>query len=124
MEREIIKINEEKCNGCGECIPACPEGALQIIDGKARLVNEAYCDGLGACIGECPNDAIKIEKREAKSYNEEAVAEKMLKQGKNVLETHLEHLKEHDQENLLKEALDYLENQDLDISLEKFKLKS
>ncbi len=124
MKREIIEIDEEKCNGCGECIPACPEGALQIIDGKARLVNEAYCDGLGACIGECPNDAISIEEREAKSYDEKAVAEEMLEQGEEVLKAHLEHLEEHGQDNLLEEALDYLEKQDLDISLQKFKSKS
>ncbi|KXA93961.1 4Fe-4S ferredoxin [candidate division MSBL1 archaeon SCGC-AAA259E22] len=120
MKREVIKIDSEKCNGCGECIPACPEGALQIIDGKARLVNEAYCDGLGACIGECPRNAIEIEEREAEPYEEVAVVKEMLNQGENVLEAHLEHLKEHGQEDLLKEALKYLRDKDIDIPIERY----
>ena len=70
MQREIIKIDEERCTGCGECVPNCHEGALQVIDGKVRLVSELMCDGLGACIGYCPEDAITIEKREAQPYDE------------------------------------------------------
>lgn len=83
-KRKIIKIDEEKCTGCGLCIPNCHEGALQIIDGKARLVSDFFCDGLGACIGHCPEGAITIEEREAEEYNEKKVMQNIVKQGKNV----------------------------------------
>jgi ferredoxin len=73
--REIVEIDEEKCNGCGECIPNCAEGALKIIDGKVRIVDDVYCDGLGACLGHCPQDALTIIEREAQEFDEEAVHE-------------------------------------------------
>ena len=82
MLRKIIKIDEEKCNGCGACAAACHEGAIEMIDGKARLTREDYCDGLGDCLPACPTDAISFEEREAPAYNEDAVrAAKMQKHG-------------------------------------------
>ncbi len=71
--RNIVKIDEEKCNGCGLCIPNCVEGALQIVDGKAKLMSEKFCDGLGACLGHCPQDAITVIEREAEEFDEKAV---------------------------------------------------
>jgi len=71
--RKIVKIDEEKCNGCGLCIPNCAEGALQIVDGKAKLLSEKFCDGLGACLGYCPQDAIAIIERQAEDFDEKAV---------------------------------------------------
>ena len=113
MKRDIITIDEEKCNGCGACIPGCPEGALQIIDGKARLVSDLFCDGLGACIGDCPKGAISIENREAEAYDEFKTMENIVKAGPNTIKAHLEHLKAHKQDKYLAQALEFLENHNL-----------
>jgi len=87
VKRDIVHIDEEKCDGCGQCIPNCAEGALQIIDGKARIVDDSYCDGLGACLGHCPQDAITIIEREASEFDEEAVHEHLAVLKKNGAQT-------------------------------------
>lgn len=108
MKRDILKIDEELCNGCGQCVPNCHEGALQVIDGKVRLVSELMCDGLGACIGYCPEGAITIETREAEPYNEVKVMEQMIGKGKNTIIAHLKHLKEHGETGFLHDGVTFL----------------
>ena len=114
-KRKIITIDENKCNGCGVCIPNCPEGALQIIDGKARLISDIFCDGLGACIGHCPQGAIGIEEREAELYDEKKAMKNIVKAGKNTIIAHLKHLKDHGETTYLQEALDYLKENNIDV---------
>jgi len=108
MKRDILKIDEKLCNGCGQCVPNCHEGALQVIDGKVRLVSELMCDGLGACIGYCPEGAITIEKREAEPYNETMVMEQMAGKGRNTVIAHLKHLKDHGETDYVREGVEYL----------------
>ena len=115
MKRQIIKIDEDKCNGCGLCIPNCPEGAIQIIDNKARLVSDLFCDGLGACLGHCPEDAITIEEREAEPYDESKVMENIVRQGANTIRAHLKHLKDHGETELYNQAVWYLKNEGIEL---------
>lgn len=121
MIREMVKIDEDLCDGCAACIPNCHEGALQMIDGKARLISDLMCDGLGACLGHCPQGAITIEKREAEPYNETKVMEIMVEKGENTVVAHLQHLKEHNEMDFLKEGVQYLKDHqaDLNFSVEK-----
>jgi ferredoxin len=108
MKRNIIRIDEEKCNGCGLCIPNCQEGALQVIDGKARLISDLFCDGLGACLGHCPEGAITVEEREAEPYDERKVMEKIIEQGPETVKAHLDHLADHGEKELLAIAKEVL----------------
>lgn len=121
MKRTIIKIDEELCNGCGACVSGCHEGALQLINNKAVMVSELYCDGLGACIGDCPVGAITLEEREAEPYNEVAVMERLVPKGESVIVAHLCHLKDHGENDLLQEGLDYLERHHIHVNFEEKK---
>lgn len=108
MKRDIVKIDEALCTGCGLCIPNCPEGAIQLIDGKARLVGDLFCDGLGACLGNCPEDAITVETREAEPYDERRVMANVTAQGPNVVRAHLRHLRDHGQDEYYAAAVAFL----------------
>lgn len=115
MLRKIIKIDEEKCNGCGVCVPDCPEGALQIIDEKARLISDLFCDGLGACLKTCPQNAISVEEREAEPYDEYKVMENVVKGGVNVIKAHLKHLKNHGENLYYQQGIDFLQQHNIEI---------
>ena len=113
-KRSMIRIDEDLCTGCGECIPGCPEGALQIVDGKAKLVSEVLCDGLGACLGDCPEGALTVEEREAPAYDEAEVVRGIIPRGHDVLRAHLAHLKEHEQWDDLRVAREVLRAEGID----------
>ncbi len=116
MKRTIIKIDEELCNGCEACVQGCHEGALQMIDGKARMVSELFCDGLGACIGDCPVGAISIEEREAEPYDEIATLQRMIPKGERTIIAHLKHLKDHGETDYLKQAVSFLRANNININ--------
>lgn len=116
MKRTIIKIDEELCNGCEACVQGCHEGALQMIDGKARMVSELFCDGLGACIGDCPVGAITLEEREAEPYDEIATIERMIPKGEKTIIAHLKHLKDHGETDYLKQGVGYLRANGININ--------
>lgn len=99
MIRKIIHINEEKCNGCGACANACHEGAIQMVDGKARLMRDDFCDGLGDCLPACPTNAITFEEREADAYDDDAVKAHLAAKGPEALKKHLDAKKAHAHDN-------------------------
>jgi len=117
MKRTIIKIDEDVCNGCGQCVTGCHEGALQLIDGKARMISDLFCDGLGACIGECPVGAIELEEREAEAYNEIAVMERISPKGASTVIAHLKHLKDHNEMQYFNQGVEYIKQNNLNIDL-------
>jgi len=119
-KRKIIKIDENKCNGCGLCIPNCPEGAIQILDGKARLISDLFCDGLGACLGHCPEGAIEFEEREAAPYDEAVVMENIIKAGKETIIAHLKHLLDHNETEFFKTAVSVLRGKNIEVPREVF----
>ncbi len=104
VKRQIITIDEEKCDGCGNCVPACVEGALQVIDGKARLMKESYCDGLGACLGDCPQGALHVTTLEVDAYDEPGVLGYLQQTAPARVEQHVAHLREHGIESSYKPA--------------------
>ena len=95
VKRQIITIDEEKCDGCGECVPSCAEGALRVVNGKARLMKQSFCDGLGACLGECPQGALHVVEMEVEAYDEPAVLGYLQQTAPHMVEKHVAHLREH-----------------------------
>ena len=117
MKRTVIKIDEDLCNGCGQCVTGCHEGALQLIDGKAVMISEMYCDGLGACIGECPVGAIELIEKEAEPYDEIKVMERIALKGEHVVVAHLKHMKDHNELEYLRQGIEYLKQHNINYDL-------
>ena len=115
MLRDIIEIDEALCNGCGDCVPACHEGALQIIDNKARLISDLMCDGLGACLGQCPTGAMQVVRREAVPYNERQVMVNIIKGGDKVIKAHLQHMLDHNELEYYATAVQVLKEQNIPV---------
>jgi MinD superfamily P-loop ATPase len=114
MIRKIIRIDEEKCFGCGMCTPECQQAALQIVDGRGKLVEDWLCDGFGECLNACPG-AISLEEREAEPYDESRVMANLVAQGKDAIQLHLRHLRKHNQTVCLQQAMTYLREHDIDM---------
>lgn len=111
--RTVIEIDEKKCDGCGICTTGCHEGALRVIDGKARLIGESLCDGLGACIGECPRGALTTTERDVEAYDERKVIEHILPMGMATIKAHLEHLSSHGQDSWHAQAIEVLKEKNM-----------
>ncbi|MDR0789601.1 MAG: 4Fe-4S binding protein [Bacteroidales bacterium] len=119
MKRTVIKIDENRCNGCGQCVEGCHEGALQIIESKARMISYLYCDGLGACIGQCPLNAIELEEKEVEPYSEYAVMKRLVDKGEATIIAHLLHLKQHNEQEYFEQGLNYLNEHRIAINMSK-----
>ncbi|PKO98643.1 MAG: 4Fe-4S ferredoxin [Bacteroidetes bacterium HGW-Bacteroidetes-8] len=119
MKRTVIKIDEELCNGCGNCVEGCHEGAIQLINGKAVMVSDLYCDGLGACIGECPVGAIELIEKETEPYSEEAVMKRISPKGEKVILAHLKHLRDHNEMKWFNEGVEWCRKNEVVIDLSK-----
>jgi ferredoxin len=115
MKRKIFKIDEEKCFGCGNCVPECPQAALQIIDGKARLTNELLCDGLGECVAACSGAAISMEEREAPQYEETQVIASLAPQGMEAIRLHMRHLRKRSMTLHLQQAITCLRERGIEM---------
>lgn len=124
MLRNIITIDDEKCDGCGDCVSGCVEGALQVINGKARLISEMYCDGLGACIGNCHTNAITVIQKECEAYDEIKTLQNIMPHGRDVVIAHLKHLYKHGELRYLETGLAYLKTTDIAVDKDEFVIAS
>lgn len=115
MLRKVIEIDESLCNGCGDCVSSCAEGAIQLIDGKARLVNEIFCDGLGACVGDCPVNAISVMEKDTEAYDERATMRNLIPKGEKTILAHLKHLHDHGMSTFVLQGLEVLKENDIKV---------